>query len=78
MENLQISSVLIRMVRLFLLVFVISFFVEVGYKFIKHWSIDYNLLSEWIDSTLTFRKLGIWLIITLGFAIYQVHSPKAK
>ncbi|WP_109745559.1 hypothetical protein [Arcicella aurantiaca] len=62
------------MVRLFLLVFVISFFVEVGYKFIKHWSVDYNLLSEWIDSTLTFRKIGIWLSVTLGFALYQEYA----
>jgi hypothetical protein len=78
MKNLQIQSVLIKTVQLFLLVFIVSFFIEVGYKFIKNWAIDQNLLSQWFDSTLTARKIGIWLAVTLGFAIYQVHFRKEK
>ena len=75
MEQTELKGILGHAARIFIIVTLVNFVVGVGHRvvmgdFMTHF-------PAWLENTLMLRNLGIKLLISLAFGIYQVKSQKS-
>ncbi|MES2519104.1 MAG: hypothetical protein V4585_13400 [Bacteroidota bacterium] len=76
MKTPQIQELAVQTIKIFLILFVTHFFLDIGYRLMKNWFIDSKAIAYWTDSSLTTPKLSLWLILAFCIAIYQVYFKK--
>ena len=75
MEQTELKKIFEHTLRMFIIITIFSFLMGVGYRVVMG---DFMArFPAWLEETLTFRNLGIKLLISFAFGIYQVKSQKS-
>jgi hypothetical protein len=71
MDSTLVKNVLIQALQFIVIIMLISFVLDTGFEKLTKESLLTNL-ENWFKSILTLNKLGIWVVISLGYSYFRI------
>ena len=71
MDSTLVKNVLIQALQFIVIIMLISFVLDTGFEKLTKESLLTNL-ENWFKCILTLNKLGIWVVISLGYSYFRI------
>jgi len=71
MDSTLVKNILVQALQFIVIIMLISFVLDTGFEKLTKESLLTNL-ENWFKSILTLNKLGIWVVISLGYSYYRI------
>ncbi|CAN1544207.1 hypothetical protein MCERE19_01872 [Spirosomataceae bacterium] len=71
MDSTLVKNVLVQALQFIVIIMLISFVLDTGFEKLTKESLLTNL-ENWFKSILTLNKLGIWVVISLGYSYFRI------
>jgi hypothetical protein len=71
MDSTLVKNILVQALQFIVIIMLISFVLDTGFEKLTKESLLTNL-ENWFKSILTLNKLGIWVVISLGYSYFRI------